>query len=340
MNEATILEHLANIIDPDNNRPVTDFIKKIVINDSKIVFSLEYPNLKDAAEITRKEHLKDKCIEAIQQLKGITEVKAAVTSNQNTNAGKQKASLPSVKKIILIASGKGGVGKSTIAANLAITLMNMGNKVGLLDADIYGPSLPKLFDIQRKPIIEDDKMVPLNKYGLQIMSIGFLVDPEEAVVWRGPMVSKALHQLLRFTSWSNLDYLIIDTPPGTGDVHLTIAENYAIDGAIVISTPQQLATIDAMKGVNMFGKLGVPVLGIIENMSHFMQDGAQIYIFGKGGGKELARKNNLKFLGEIPLSPEMAATSDSGKPLTYFGKNKDVCEAFNHIAAGINLCSQ
>lgn len=335
MNEEKIIACLADIIDPDNNKPVTTFIKKVVMNDGVVVFALEYEGLSGADAIARKEELRAKCVRAVEQLDGVKEVKIAITSNRGAEAPavKQKMALPSVDKIIVVASGKGGVGKSTVATNLAITLMNMGHKVGLLDADIYGPSMPKLFDLQRKPVIKDDKLQPLIKYGLQLMSVGFLVAPEEAVVWRGPMVSKALHQLLRFTSWSNLDYLIIDTPPGTGDIHLSLAENYVIDGAVVVTTPQQLSTIDAQKAVSMFGKLSIPVLGVIENMSCFMgADNKPVYIFGHGGGKLMAKKNDVPFLGEIPLMPEIVETSDSGKPITYFGKNKAVCTAFNQIA--------
>lgn len=335
INEKAIFSALSGVIDKEYNVSVTNFIEKIVIQDKTILFTLEYDQIIDQTILNSKEQLRLQCINIVKGMQGVEEVKVAITSNKPQNsltAKSKKLSLPNVKKIIVVASGKGGVGKSTIAANLAITMMDMGYKVGLLDADIYGPSLPKLFGITQKPVIENDQMVPLKKYGIQLMSVGFLVDPQEAVVWRGPMVSKTLHKLLRFTAWEDLDFLIVDTPPGTGDIHLTLAENYIIDGAVVITTPQQLAITDAQKGISMLNKLHVSVLGILENMSYYTeQNGNVSYIFGKGGGSALAKKHKVKFLGEIPLSQEISATSDSGKPLAYFGKNKNLNAIFNNI---------
>lgn len=341
MNEDTIKQRLAQIIDPDKNVPVTNFISKITVNKGDVTLVLEYEGLNEKSAIANKEQLRITCIKAIEAVEGVRSVKVALTSHQANPVliNSNRSSLPSVKKIIIVASGKGGVGKSTIAANLAITLANMKYRVGLLDADIYGPSLSKLFALNRKPIMNGDKMQPLTKYGLQLMSIGFLVDPEEAIVWRGPMVSKMLHQMLRFTAWGDLDYLIIDTPPGTGDVHLTLAENYIIDGAIIVSTPQQLAIIDAQKGINMFMKLNIPMLGVIENMSYFISHDGQVnYIFGKDGGIKLAKKNGVPFLGNIPMMLDISESSDNGKPIAYFSNSNEVSNIFNQITKRALLC--
>ena len=340
MNENDIRDALSDITD-DHGSPVLRFIKKILINDDGvIVFALEYEDLNDEIKISEKNLIKDKCIDAVKKVPWVKDVKVAVTSNkkQEQPPKKEKVKFDNISKILLIASGKGGVGKSTVSANIAITMMNMGLKVGLLDADVYGPSLITLFGVNKKPAIKDDKMCPIEKYGISLMSIGFLVDPDEAVVWRGPMLTKALHHMMRFTNWPNLDYLIIDTPPGTGDIHLTLSENYIIDAAIVVTTPQTLSTVDAQKGINMFNKLNIPVLGIIENMSYFSSNGNISYPFGKDGGKTLSKKNGLEFLGEIPLILEISKSSDSGKPITYFGGNDIALDAFNLIVS--NICSK
>jgi ATP-binding protein involved in chromosome partitioning len=246
-----------------------------------------------------------------------------------------------VRKIIIVASGKGGVGKSTIAANLAIALQLAGKNVGLLDADIYGPSIPQIFSLEQKPILEDNLMLPHEKYGLQLMSVGFLVDKKNATIWRGPMTTKILYQLLRMTKWGNsqgeLDYLIIDTPPGTGDVHLSLAENYLLDGVIIVTTPQKLALLDAAKAIDMYAKLNVPILGLVENMSYFQAEtnSSKNYIFGQNGAEKLAKQHNIPILAEFPLCNEMAAASDAGKPLAYYKPNSIALPTFTRLA---NFC--
>jgi ATP-binding protein involved in chromosome partitioning len=300
-----------------------------------VVFALEYAKPITQELIAQKEILKEQCVLAVSQLPGVNSVKIAITSPAVEKTKSDRFILPGVGKVIAIASGKGGVGKSTVAANLAITLMNMGYRVGLLDADIYGPSLPRLLGIKKTPVINNNQMVPLQKYGLQLMSIGFLLDEADAAVWRGPMVSKALHQMMYYTAWKDLDYLLVDTPPGTGDIHLSLAGKYNIDGAIVVLTPQQLAYDDARRGISMFYKLGIAVLGVIENMSYLQHEGKKIEIFGSGMGHKFAQSSGVAYLGEIPIVKELSLASDSGKPPTYFGKNQVICEAFNQIASRI-----
>lgn len=259
------------------------------------------------------------------------------------NKEKIKRNVSGVSRIIVVASGKGGVGKSTVAANLAIELSNNGFTVGLLDADVYGPSIPIMFGINSKAKLDGNLIIPEQKYSIKISSIGFLVDPEVAVVWRGPMITKMLYQLLSMTRWTdlgekNIDFLIVDTPPGTGDMHLSLAENYKIDGAIIISTPQGLALADAVKAVDMFSKLNIPIIGIVENMSYFQNnnDDSAIkhYIFGCEGVLKYSRKKNIPYLGSIPISQEIAESSEFGAPISHSrpGNCDKVLEAFNNIA--------
>ncbi len=231
--------------------------------------------------------------------------------------GKQ-AEIPGVKAVIAVASGKGGVGKSTTSLNVALGLRDLGLRVGLLDADIYGPSVPRLTGISEKPVLNDDKkMIPIDRFGLSIMSIGFLVEEETAMIWRGPMVMSAITQMLRDVAWGQLDVLVVDMPPGTGDAQLTLAQNVPLKGAVIVSTPQDLALIDARRGLAMFTKVNVPVLGIIENMSYFQcpECGTRSDIFGHGGARHEAERLGVPFLGEVPLHMSIRAMSDAGTPV-------------------------
>ncbi len=228
-----------------------------------------------------------------------------------------QAAIPGIKHIVAVASGKGGVGKSTTSVNLAATLRALGFKVGLLDADIYGPSIPRLLDITERPVIENDKVVPIEKYGMKVMSMGFLMDEEAPVIWRGPMVVSALMQLTREVDWGELDFLILDMPPGTGDAQLTMAQQTPLSGAVIVSTPQDLALVDARKGLKMFKDVDVPILGIVENMSSFVcpHCGETSDIFGSGGAEADARRLGVMFLGKVPLHMSIRENSDAGKPL-------------------------
>ncbi len=238
------------------------------------------------------------------------------------------------KNTLLISSAKGGVGKSTIAVNLAFALQNLGLKIGILDADIYGPSLPKLLKLNEKPKSEDGKaLIPLQKYDAQCMSMGFLVDEETPMIWRGPMVISALKTMTQKVLWSNLDVIIIDMPPGTGDTQLTFAQEVKIDGAIIVSTPQDLALLDVKRGIQMFDKTGVKIFGLIDNMSYFKgSDGKKYNIFGEGGVEKTAKDFNKKFLGKIPIHQDLRESSDEGKPLTLKNPDHEVSKIFNEIA--------
>jgi ATP-binding protein involved in chromosome partitioning len=248
-----------------------------------------------------------------------------------------KNPIKGTKFTIAISSAKGGVGKSTFAMNFALALKAIGQKVGILDADIYGPSLPKMMSINEKPISKDGKsMKPINKYGVQCMSIGFLVDKDTPMIWRGPMVTSAIKTFTQKVLWNDLDFIIVDMPPGTGDTQLTFAQEIKVDGAIIVSTPQEIALLDVVRGINMFDKLKVPILGLVDNMSFFETDEGKKYnIFGEGGVEKVANDYKKKFLGKIPINIDLRIASDSGKPLVEKSPDHKISEIFREIATRI-----
>ena len=278
---------------------------------------------------------------SIQKLDNILSVNVILTSeklNEQDNKQDWRFKIKS-KNIIAIASGKGGVGKSTFAVNYAVSLKNIGYKVGILDADIYGPSVPRMMGISGKPQANDDnKLVPLESYGVKCMSIGFLISVDTPAIWRGPMVMKALEQMFNGVEWGELDYLVIDLPPGTGDAQLTLAQSSKLSGSIIISTPQDVALIDARKGINMFNKVNVPVLGIVENMSYFICDSCnqRHEIFSNGSVKKEAEIFEIDFLGEIPLNKNLRILSDEGRPACISDPNGDIANIYSSIAIKIH----
>jgi ATP-binding protein involved in chromosome partitioning len=319
-------------------------LSAITANDGKVFFSINV----EATEARAWESVRAAAEAAVRAIPGVTMAMIALTAErkagpaaaapppphrhahgvQNVSAHRppqspaspmsKQSEIPGIAAVIAVASGKGGVGKSTTALNLALGLRDLDLRVGLLDADIYGPSVPRLTGIRDKPKLnEDKKMIPITRFGLAIMSIGFLVEEETAMIWRGPMVMSAITQMLRDVAWGTLDVLVVDMPPGTGDAQLTLAQNVPLKGAIIISTPQDLSLIDARRGLAMFKKVNVPVLGIIENMSYFQcpHCGTQSDIFGHGGARHEAERLAVPFLGEIPLHMSIRATSDSGTPV-------------------------
>jgi len=285
--------------------------------------------------------IKEKVSQDAKVIVNIKIVAPIQAANPNLIKGKK---IPGIKNIIAVASGKGGVGKSTITANLAVTLSKMGYKVGVLDADIYGPSIPMMFDvINERPLSKTidgkSKMKPVKNYGVSILSIGFFTTPEQAVIWRGPMASKALNQLIFDAAWGHLDYMLIDLPPGTGDIHLSIMQAMPITGAVVVSTPQAVALADARRGVSMFQQdnIQVPVLGIIENMAYFTPEELpenKYYIFGKEGAKNLSNDLNIPFLGEIPLVQSIREAGDNGRPAA-LQENTTLSDAFEKLTIGV-----
>lgn len=249
-----------------------------------------------------------------------------------------KRKIPGVSRILLVSSAKGGVGKSTVSVNVALSLQKLGKKVGLLDADIFGPSVPKLLNLSGEPRISDSgRLYPLSNYGLESMSMGYLVRPENAVVWRGLMVMKALQQLLFEVEWSNLDYLVIDMPPGTGDTQLTISQQLKVDGALIVTTPQDIALIDAVKGIAMFNKVHIPILGLVQNMSYFVCPNCnhESHVFGTDRATREADKHGLAILGSIPLNEEICAQSDAGKPIVVSEPHSPLVQPYMAIAENV-----
>jgi ATP-binding protein involved in chromosome partitioning len=282
---------------------------------------------------------------ALRAISGIGEVKLNfdIKEPANTptpqNPAALTTSIPGVKHVIAIASGKGGVGKSTVSANLALALRATGARVGLCDCDLYGPSIAHMFGTDDRPYATDDnQIIPIQKHGLQLMSMGFLLEDDAPVIVRGPMATRYTQQFLRQCAWDNLDYLILDLPPGTGDIQLTIVQTVALTGAVIVTTPQEIALIDARKAVSMFGKVNVPILGLIENMSHFVcpNDGNIYYIFGKGGGEREAKKLGVPLLGQIPLEMQVREAGDTGSPIALLNPNENLAsEAFRRAAAQV-----
>ena len=275
----------------------------------------------------------------VEQIPGVLSVNIALTSeNSNSDQNSNRFKIAS-KNIIAIASGKGGVGKSTFTVNLAVALKSIGKKVGILDADIYGPSIPRMMGISGRPQgSKNNKLIPLESYGIKCMSIGFLVSVDTPTIWRGPMVMKALEQMFNGVEWGSLDYLIIDLPPGTGDAQLSLAQNSKISGSIIVSTPQDVALIDARKGINMFKRVNVDVLGIVENMSYFICENCneKHFIFSKDGAKNEADKFQIPFLGAIPISKELRIQSDEGKPSCIDNPKSEISEIYFAIARNLD----
>jgi ATP-binding protein involved in chromosome partitioning len=278
---------------------------------------------------------------AVRSVPGVTSVAVSPKLNVVPHAVQRGVQLlPGVKNIVAVASGKGGVGKSTTAANLALALAAEGARVGLLDADIYGPSQPMMMGIAGRPATEDGKtMEPMENYGVQVMSIGFLVDGDQAMIWRGPMATQALEQLLRQTNWKNLDYLVVDMPPGTGDIQLTLSQRVPLTGAVVVTTPQDIALLDAKKGIKMFEKVGVPILGIVENMAVHVcsQCGHAEHIFGAEGGKKMAAEYGMDYLGALPLALHIREQADGGKPTVVAAPDSEVADLYKAIARQVAI---
>ena len=337
--EADVRSALSGVRDPAHNQDVVSLgmVQEIAIRDGNVAFALEA----DPARVEALEIVRRACEQAVLSLPGVASVSAVLTAERPPQApggpspNSRAIVLPGVQSIIAIASGKGGVGKSTVTSNLALALRRKGLRVGILDADIYGPSQPRLMGISGRPQSIDDKRIrPMAGYGIKVMSMGFLVDEERPMIWRGPMVQGALEQLLRDVEWGELDVLLVDMPPGTGDVQLTMSQRVPLRGAVIVSTPQDIALIDARKGLNMFRSVDVPVLGFIENMSWFIcpKCGERTEIFSHGGAEEAAAAMQVPFLGGIPLHVSIRETSDQGLPIVASLPDSAEARAFTAVA--------
>lgn len=341
MTEADILKALSNVQEPDLGKDLVtlNMVKDIKIDGNNVSFTV----VLTTPACPMKDMINTACVNAVKILVNKqANVTVNFTSNTNTKRKENDLILPGVKNIIAVVSGKGGVGKSTVSTNLAIALTQSGAKVGLMDADIYGPSAPIMFGARgARPMMKEVNgkgvIVPLERYGLKMMSIGLLVDEKNAVVWRGPMASSAIRQFVTDVDWGELDYLVIDMPPGTGDIHLTLMQLVPVTGVVIVTTPQDVALADAKKGIAMFGQaqINVPIIGLVENMSYFtpaeLPDN-KYYIFGKEGGKKLAEEYDLSFLGQIPIVQSIREGGDKGVPVM-MSEDPIAKAAFNHFAA-------
>jgi len=291
----------------------------LVINKDKLGFSIDISGI----ELQEAEKVRKLVITEIEKQEKFEKVSIVLTSTRaNKGDENPKLHVDGVKEIIVVASGKGGVGKSTVAALLAHKLTAEGKKVGIIDADIYGPSIPHMLNLSGKPGLEDNKMIPLENYAISVNSIGFLTEPGASVSWRGPMVSKALYQLISLTKWGNLDYLIIDTPPGTGDIHLSLLQNYIVDKVIMVVMPQKIAELDVSRAISLYKKFKVPIYGIIENMTYYIDQntGKEIKIFAGNSSSQISQEHNIQLLAKLPIIPELSAACDSGSDLKEFSK--------------------
>ncbi len=333
-----VMNALKTVIAPNVKKDLVsaNMVKNVAINDTNVKLTIESSTPASWA----KEEIKSKATEAIKkQIPEVTnvEIDFEVNVSKHKDPAKDKY-LPGVKNTIAVASGKGGVGKSTVAVNLALSLAMDGAKVGLLDADVYGPSIPMMLGIKEQPLVKEidgkQKIIPLENYGIKLMSIGFLVDENTPVIWRGAMATGALKQFMSDVEWGELDYLFYDLPPGTGDIQLTLAQTIPLTGSIIVTTPQAVSLIDARKGLKMFEKVNVPILGLIENLSYFVapDTGKKYYIFGSGGGEKLAKELNTEFLGGIPINPQIVEGGDSGKPLVAEYPDTEEAKIYREIA--------
>ncbi len=334
LNEQALLAALQTVVDPNTGKDFvsTKALKNLQISGGDVAFDVElgYPAQSQMPELRRQ------LITAARSVAGVGNVSVNLSSKIIAHAAQRGvALLPQVKNIIAVASGKGGVGKSTTAANIALALASEGARVGLLDADIYGPSQPMMMGIDGRPESEDGQtMEPLENHGVQVMSIGFLVNQDEAMVWRGPMATQALEQLLRQTNWKDLDYLIVDMPPGTGDIQLTLSQRVPMTGAVIVTTPQDIALLDARKGIKMFEKVGVPILGVVENMAVHVcsQCGHVEHIFGSDGGKKMATEYGMDYLGALPLNMQIRLQADSGLPTVIADPQGEIAQIYKSVA--------
>jgi ATP-binding protein involved in chromosome partitioning len=329
-----VLAALSTVDDPDlrKNLVTLNMIQDLKINGTTVDFTI----MLTTPACPMKDKIHNEALAAVQGVEGVKDVNIKMDANVPTDGRSRGLLQVPVRNAIAVASGKGGVGKSTVSANLAVSLAQSGARVGLLDADIYGPNIPTMMGVEQLPPATGNKLVPAEAFGVQIMSIGFLVKPGQPLIWRGPMLHSAIRQFLTDVAWSELDYLIIDLPPGTGDAQLSLAQSLPLSGGVIVTLPQQVSLDDALRGLEMFRQLNIPILGVVENMSYLeLPDGTRVDVFGSGGGQKLAQATQVPFIGAIPLDPAVREGGDSGKPIVVGHPESVVARALKAIAEDI-----
>lgn len=334
LNEQAVLAALSKVQEPELHKDLVtlNMIQDVSISDGKVSFSI----ILTTPACPLKNRIESEARQAVMTLPGVSSVEIKMDSNVPSDGrARGLLSLP-IRNAVAIASGKGGVGKSTVAVNVAVELARSGARVGLLDADIYGPNVPTMMGVDRLPPVTGDKLIPAEAYGVKLMSIGFMVKPNQPLIWRGPMLHSAIRQFLSDVEWGELDYLIIDLPPGTGDAALSLAQSLPLSGGVIVTLPQMVSLEDARRGLEMFRQLDVPIFGVVENMSYLeLPDGSRMDVFGNGGGERLARESGVPFIGAIPMDPEVRQGGDAGRPVTVANPESPVSRALNEIAGSI-----
>lgn len=334
VSDTTVFQALKSVTDPDLGRDIVslDFVKDLVIDGDHVSFTIELTT--PACPV--KDEMRDQAHAAVLALSGVARVDVTMTASVRSALAPQagRAPIPGVKNIIAVGAGKGGVGKTTVAVSLAVALARYGGRVGLIDGDVYGPNIPIMLGIEGQLESDGKQIVPANKYGLQVVSMGFLTSSDAPIIWRGPMLHGVVKQFFQDVRWGELDYLVIDMPPGTGDVALSLSQTVPVSGAIVVTTPQTVALADSRRAITMYKKLEIPILGLVENMSHYVCPGCQHEsdIFGKGGGERVADEFGVSFLGQIPIYEPIRVGSDMGTPLVISDPESPVSKAFLQIA--------
>jgi ATP-binding protein involved in chromosome partitioning len=340
VSEAAVLEALKAVRDPDLHRDIVTlgFVKDLAINRTQVSFTIELTT--PACPV--KDLMRDQARAAVQQLPGVSQVDVTMTARVREAAGGDatRSAIPGVKNVVAVGAGKGGVGKTTVAVNLALALVKCGSRVGLIDADIYGPNVPIMLGMKTQLTTDGQKIVPAEKFGLQVISMGFLTGDDAPIIWRGPMLHGALQQFFREVAWKDLDYLVVDMPPGTGDVALSLSQTVPVAGSVVVTTPQQVSLADSRRAVAMYKKLNIPTLGVIENMSHFVCPNCshQADIFGHGGGEQMAADLGVPFIGRVPIYQPIREGGDTGVPLMVSDPGAPAAKAF--MAAAEQLAAQ
>jgi len=332
LSRETVLKALGKVNDPEIGKDLVSLgmIEDVKVEGDKVSFTI---NLTTPA-CPLKDEIKGSALAAVEAIDGVKDVE--INMSAKVPVGQKKSAPSNIKNVIAVASGKGGVGKSTVAVNLAVILAQKGAKVGLLDADIYGPNIPTMMGVERLGGATEKKILPGVGHGVKVISIGFMVKPEQALIWRGPMLHSAIKQFINDVDWGELDYLVVDLPPGTGDVQLSLSQTLELQGGVIVTMPQQVSLDDALRGINMFQELGIPIFGVVENMSYLeTPDGERMDIFGEGGGEKLAQLTDVPFIGSIPIDPQVRVGGDKGMPVSISHPESPVSKTLVEIAEKI-----